>query len=117
MPLLLGQGIIALSETDVSGWTDEQWAMLWESEMQLEDVFQLVSPDQVRHIRASRPQNLALFFAKVTATSLSLIESEPLAAARGGTSLATVAVRPHDNGRNFVSFTGCRDAAESRHRS
>jgi len=39
--------------------------MLWGCEMQLVDVFQLVTPDQVRHIRASKPANLALFFNKV----------------------------------------------------
>jgi hypothetical protein len=58
------QGIIALSESDASGWSDAQWALLWNSGIDLVDVFQLVSPDQVRNIRSSKPANLALFLKK-----------------------------------------------------
>ena len=61
----LWQGITALAETDVSEWSDEQWGKIWESNMPHMDVFQMISPSQVRDIRRSKSSNLKLLIVKV----------------------------------------------------
>ena len=49
----------------MTGWTDESWEQLWQNEMSVEDVFQIISPDQVRRIRSKYPENLRLLIKKV----------------------------------------------------
>lgn len=62
-------GVQRLLVEDVPEDDDEFWNALFSAPMSVEDVFEVISPDNIRLLKQRRPQNLQVFLRRIIATS------------------------------------------------
>ena len=59
--------LVMLSQTDVSPDAHDFWDELWKLSTTPEDVFELISPDDVRQLKRERPENVVTLFTQAVA--------------------------------------------------
>merc|ERR1719158_2057608 len=55
------EGVNRLLSEDVPSKDDPFWSFLFSSQMQVEDVFEIIGPDHVRQLKRKKPKNLQAF--------------------------------------------------------
>ena len=59
--------LVMLAQTDVSPEAHDFWDELWKLNTTAEDVFELISPDDVRQLKRERPENVVTLFTQAVA--------------------------------------------------
>ncbi|KAJ8611150.1 hypothetical protein CTAYLR_003576 [Chrysophaeum taylorii] len=67
--------LVTLSQTDVSPEAHDFWDDLWRLGTSPEDVFELISPDDVRRLKTERPENLVTLFTQAVAQLCQIVHT------------------------------------------
>lgn len=67
--------LVALAQNDVSPDAHDFWDELWKLDTTAEDVFELITPDDVRHLRRERPENVVTLFTQATAQLCQIVHT------------------------------------------
>jgi len=67
--------LVALAQNDVSPDAHDFWDELWKLDTTAEDVFELISADDVRHLRRERPENVVTLFTQAVAQLCQIVHT------------------------------------------
>ena len=67
--------LVALAQNDVSPDAHDFWDELWKLDTTAEDVFELITPEDVRHLRRERPENVVTLFTQATAQLCQIVHT------------------------------------------
>ena len=67
--------LVMLAQTDVSPEAHDFWDELWKLNTTAEDVFELISPDDVRQLRRERPENVVTLFTQAVAQLCQIVHT------------------------------------------
>ena len=64
-----------LLKIDISPTDQTYWDELWKTTIQLEDVFDIITPNDIRKLIATKPKNLKILFAQAVAQLYQVVET------------------------------------------